>query len=132
VPSGRPRGAGGRPSLDPFNRVKKEHRVEFETDLLNDQQRKRLKVARDYALEKQVLMWQWWKRAGGEIDPEMQKEIASKRKVLKRKPDTKLPSRKEAQAAGMLRGPLRAKKLRELRAEQAAARKWLEERRVGA
>ena len=76
-------------------------------------------------------MWQWWKRAGGEVDAEMKKEIAGKRKVLKRKVnDIKLPSPKEAQAAGTFRGPLRAKKRRELRADQAAARKWLDERRI--
>lgn len=95
-------------SLDPYSRIKKEHRGEFETEFLNDQQRKRLKVARDYALEKQVLMWQWWKCAGGEIDAEMKKEIASKRKIFGRKPAVELPTREEAKAA----------------------RKWLEGRRI--
>jgi hypothetical protein len=56
----------------------------------------------------------------------MQKEIAGKQKVLKRKPaDIDFPTRKEAKAAGMFRGALR-----ELKADQAAARKWLEERRI--
>jgi len=33
---------------------------EFEKELLNDQQRIRLKQARDYAKKLNVILWQWW------------------------------------------------------------------------
>jgi hypothetical protein len=81
-------------NIDPIgSRLNDELEQEFETKFLSGDQKKKLRMARDYASELQVRMWNYWRTAAGEDTPEQKtaageearsKEIVNKIEALSR------------------------------------------------
>jgi hypothetical protein len=104
-------------SVDPLDRaLRNELEIEFEKEFLTGPQRKQLRMARDYAQDIRVQMWQWWKTDAKEKKGEVgygtavRKEISAKLKTMSRGKPVK-----------------RAKQGR-WHSDQKQAAKWLKER----
>ncbi len=118
-------------SLDPIaSRLNDKDEREFEQEFLTDDQRRRLKVARDYARDLEVTMWTWWRRAAEEDTPEQREALAaatrrefrSKRDQLRRRAPTRLTRIERADGVTML------DKRRKWREDRESAREWLKAR----
>lgn len=107
--------------VDPIGgRLSDAHEKKFEAEFLTALQRKKLKIARDYAKETEITLWKWWNDAIESDAPETKSAMeAGQLKELR------------AKAALLARPtPEGTLKRQEFAEETAAAKAWLKDRGV--
>lgn len=120
-------------NLDPIgSKLNDELEAEFEKDFLSGDQKRKLRMAREYAADLQVKMWNYWRTASGEDSPELQAksgtnptEELTKRAIALSRPKP-IAISKAAKEDGKTLKQVQA----EWEADQNAAADWLKSRDV--